>query len=81
MILKEKTYKKSRNPNEVRGDETESQMSFYLRRYFGDSSNIFVLNDVYLSVDNESAQIDHLVGLLVVSCGKSPDNPPLRSPQ
>ncbi len=61
MILKEKTYKKSRNPNEVRGDETESQMSFYLRRYFGDSSNIFVLNDVYLSVDNESAQIDHLV--------------------
>lgn len=61
MIFKNKEERVQRSTNEKKGDAAESQMAFYLRRYFSDSSEIHVLNDVYLTLNDEVAQIDHLV--------------------
>ena len=61
MIIKNKEEREQRSANEKKGDAAESQMAFYLRRYFSDNSEIHVLNDVYLTLKGEVAQIDHLV--------------------
>ena len=61
MIIKNKVIKENRSANEIKGDAAESQMAFYLKRYFGSSDDIHVINDVCISKDKEYAQIDHLV--------------------
>jgi hypothetical protein len=61
MIFKNKVIKANRTNNEIKGDAAESQMAFYLRRYFGSSGDIHVINDACISIDKEYAQIDHLV--------------------
>lgn len=61
MIFKNKVIKANRTANEIKGDAAESQMAFYLKRYFGSSGDIHVINDVCISKDKEYAQIDHLV--------------------
>lgn len=61
MILKERTIKPVNGKFEKAGAAAEEQMAFYLRRYFQDRSDVWVLNDVRISHDNDFAQIDHLV--------------------
>lgn len=61
MIIKNKEERELRSANQKKGDAAESQMAFYLRRHFSDCSEIHVLNDVYLTLNEEVAQIDHLV--------------------
>lgn len=61
MIAKIKDLKAASNKFEQAGDAAEEQMAFYLRRAFGDSPDVFVLNDLRLVDGEDAAQIDHLV--------------------
>lgn len=61
MIYKQKEDQLRRSANEKKGDAAELQMAFYLRRYFSESAEINVLNDVCLTFKGEAAQIDHLI--------------------
>lgn len=61
MILKERTIKSVNGKFEKAGAAAEEKMAFYLRRYFQDRSDVWVLNDVRISHDGDFAQIDHLV--------------------
>lgn len=45
----------------VKGIQGEHEAAFYLDSYFKDSANHMVLHDLRLVVDDEVAQIDHLV--------------------
>lgn len=45
----------------VKGIQGEREAAFYLDSYFKDSTNHMVLHDLRLVVDDEVAQIDHLV--------------------
>lgn len=55
---------------EVSGRKAEEQMAFYLRRFFGSSTDVDVLNYLRIDLNGEVAQMDHLVlhpfGLLIV---------------
>jgi Nuclease-related domain len=55
---------------ELAGRKAEEQMAFYLRRFFGSSADVDVLNYLRIDLNGEVAQIDHLVlhpfGLLIV---------------
>ena len=70
MILKEKQFTNSDNPKVRAGEEAEKQMAFYLQREFGKEKNCFVLNDLRIINDGDSAQIDHLIvteyGLFII---------------
>ncbi|WP_288841902.1 nuclease-related domain-containing protein [uncultured Deefgea sp.] len=52
------------------GRAAEEQMAFYLKRYFGNDNDIFVLNGIRLEADGDAAQVDHLIihshGLTIV---------------
>jgi hypothetical protein len=61
MIYKEIDIKNNMNKLVKAGEKAESQMAFYLKRAFGDDDKIYVLNDLRIKVDDEIAQIDHLV--------------------
>lgn len=61
MILKERTERTLKNKFEQAGAAAEEQMAFYLRRYFEDRRDVWVLNDVRISINGDFAQIDHLV--------------------
>lgn len=55
---------------ELSGRKAEEQMAFYLRRFFGSSADVDVLNYLRIDLNGEVAQMDHLVlhpfGLLIV---------------
>jgi hypothetical protein len=55
---------------ELSGRKAEEQMAFYLRRFFGSSTDVDVINYLRIDVNGEVAQMDHLVlhpfGLLIV---------------
>lgn len=61
MIVKEIDFKSLNNKYEKSGFEAEKQMSFYLKRAFSEDDNVYVINDLRLQVEDEYAQIDHLV--------------------
>jgi Nuclease-related domain len=54
----------------VAGRRAEEQMAFYLRRFFGSSAEVDVLNYLRIELEGEVAQMDHLIlhpfGLLIV---------------
>jgi len=60
MIVKEWNEKLSTDKRIRAGQKAEKQMAYYLKREFGKDNSIFVFNDLRL-VDDEVAQIDHLV--------------------
>jgi hypothetical protein len=75
MILKERDTSEHRDSGELSraGAKAELQMAYYLRRSFGTASEILVLNDIRLEVEDEvkeACQIDHLLihryGLIIV---------------
>lgn len=61
MILKEKTFTEARDWKQAAGDAAEKEMAHYLRRYFGDDADVFVLNDIRLEMDGDAAQMDHVL--------------------
>lgn len=70
MILKELDPFSGHGVREIAGRKAEEQMAFYLKRFFGSSSDVDVLNYLRIDLAGEVAQMDHLVlhpyGLLVV---------------
>lgn len=61
MIIKEKVLSNSSNPKLAAGEKQELDVSFYLRRAFKDNPDVSVFNDIKLTHNNETAQIDHLI--------------------
>lgn len=61
MILKEKAFTQAKDWKQAAGDAAEKEMAHYLRRYFGDESDVLVLNDIRLEMDGDAAQMDHLL--------------------
>jgi hypothetical protein len=70
VIFKELDPFRSEDKFEVAGRKAEEQMAHYLRRFFGSSPDVDVLNYLRIDLGGEVAQIDHLVlhpyGLLIV---------------
>ena len=70
MILKELDPFDGHGKMEVAGRKAEEQMAFYLRRFFGASADVDVLNYLRIDLKGEVAQMDHLIlhpyGLLIV---------------
>ena len=70
MILKEIDKKTNLKKIQKYGHEAEKQMAFYLKRAFQESNDIFVINDLRIGVNDDIAQIDHLIlhrfGFIVV---------------
>lgn len=70
MIIKEIEPFRGTDKFQIAGRQAEEQMAFYLRRYFADSKDIYVINNLSLGKDGESLQIDHLVihqnGLIII---------------
>jgi hypothetical protein len=70
MIFKELDPFDGQGKMEVAGRRAEEQMAFYLRRFFGSSEDVDVLNYLRIDLNGEVAQMDHLVlhpyGLLIV---------------
>lgn len=61
MILKETDIKHNLEKYQQYGYQAEKQMAFYLKRAFQDSTDIFVINDLRLEMNDDVAQIDHLI--------------------
>lgn len=61
MILKEADKKHIADKYQKCGYEAEKQMAFYLKRAFGNDSDIHVINDLRVDVGGDVAQIDHLI--------------------
>jgi len=61
MIIKNVDDKVSNDKFVKAGLHAEKQMGHYLDRAFAKSKDIFVLNDIRLQNDTDTAQIDHLV--------------------
>lgn len=70
MILKEVDKKEAINKYEKYGLNAERQMAHYLKRAFQDKGDIFVINDLRLKMNDDVAQIDHLIvhrfGFLII---------------
>ena len=70
MIRKELDIFNGSGKFELTGRKAEEQMAFYLRRFFGSSADVDVLNYLRIDLNGEVAQMDHLVlhpfGLLIV---------------
>ena len=70
MIRKELDRFEGSGKLELAGRKAEEQMAFYLRRYFGSSVDVDVLNYLRIDLNGEVAQMDHLLlhpfGLLIV---------------
>lgn len=61
MIFKEKTFTQHTDPKLIAGDNQEKGVAFHLRRAYKNNDQVFVLNDVFISHNGETAQIDHLL--------------------
>lgn len=61
MILKEIDKKVASTKLEKYGQNAEKQMSHYLKRAFQGNKEIFVINDLRLVMNDDVAQIDHLI--------------------
>lgn len=70
MIIKELDPFHGTDKFQLAGRHAEEQMAFYLRRYFADTEDVYVINGLNLGKDGESLQIDHLVihqhGLFII---------------
>jgi hypothetical protein len=70
VILKEADKKEAINKFEKYGLKAEKQMAHYLKRAFQDKKDIFVINDLRLEMNDDIAQIDHLIihryGFLII---------------
>ena len=70
MILKEIDPKENLERYQQYGHNAEKQMAFYLKRAFQESHDIHVFNDLRLEMNDDVAQIDHLIlhrfGFLVI---------------
>lgn len=70
MILKETDKKEAINKFEKYGLKAEKQMAHYLKRAFQDEKDLFVINDLRLEMNDDIAQIDHLIihryGFLII---------------
>lgn len=70
MIRKELDPFEGTDKFAIAGQNAEKQMAFYLRRFFGSSADVDVLNYLRIDLNGEVAQMDHLVlhpfGLLIV---------------
>ncbi|MFA0193424.1 nuclease-related domain-containing protein [Vibrio artabrorum] len=61
MITKDRDSKPDTDPRQKAGAQVERDVAFYLRREFGETSDVFIINDLRVQLKNETAQIDHLV--------------------
>ena len=61
MILKKIDKKENLKTFQKYGYEAEKQMAFYLKRAFQNSNDIHVINDLRLEMNDDVAQIDHLI--------------------
>ena len=70
MIVKETDKKKNPTKLEKAGFKAEKQMAHYLSRAYKNSKEVYVINDLRLESDGDSAQIDHLIihrfGFLII---------------
>jgi hypothetical protein len=70
LIVKELDPFSSSDKFQIAGRKAEEQMAHYLRRFFGSSADVDVLNYLRIELGGEVAQMDHLVlhpyGLLIV---------------
>jgi ssDNA-binding Zn-finger/Zn-ribbon topoisomerase 1 len=70
VILKEKEFTNPSDPKLRAGEEAEKQLAHYLKRAFKKRDNCFVINDLRITHDGETAQIDHLIvspyGLVII---------------
>jgi hypothetical protein len=70
MIFKELEPFSSQDKFQAAGRKAEEQMAYYLRRFFGSSAEVDVLNYLRIDLAGEVAQIDHLLlhpyGLVIV---------------
>ena len=70
MILKEKQLSNSQNPKIRAGEDAEKQMAFYLQRAFAKKNDCFVLNDLRIVHNGDTAQVDHVIvtefGLFII---------------
>lgn len=70
MILKELDPFHGRSQEEIAGRIAQDRMAYHLRRFFGKSGEIDVLNFLRVGADSAVAHVDHLLlhpyGLLVV---------------
>jgi len=61
LIIKDKVTKSGRSAKEKAGIKQELDVAFYLRRAFKEHDQVFIFNDLKVSHEQETAQIDHLV--------------------
>lgn len=61
MILKKTDKKYNLKTFQKYGYNAEKQMAFYLKRAFQDKDDVFVINDLRLEMNDDVAQIDHLI--------------------
>lgn len=61
MILKEKQVTEQTDRRLIAGDAAEKQMAFHLKRAFGSSEDVWVINDLRIEHGGEAAQMDHLL--------------------
>ncbi len=61
MILKETDKKHNLKTFQKYGYNAEKQMAFYLKRVFQDKEDVFIINDLRLEMNDDVAQIDHLI--------------------
>lgn len=70
MIFKELDPFNSEDKFARAGRAAEEKMAFYLKRFFDDAPDILVLNGIRLQIDDDAAQVDHLIihpyGLAIV---------------
>lgn len=70
MIFKELDPFNSEDKFARAGRAAEEKMAFYLKRYFDDVQEILVLNGIRLQIEDDAAQVDHLIihphGLAIV---------------
>lgn len=70
MVLKELDLFLGRTPDEISGRIAQDRMAYQLRRFFGKSPEVDVLNYLRVGVGNAVAHVDHLLlhpyGLIVL---------------
>lgn len=60
MITKDRDSKINNSIQQKAGAKVEQDVAFYLRREFGDASDVFIINDLRIQFKNETAQIEHI---------------------
>lgn len=72
MIIKRLDPFASNDKYEKAGRAAEENMEFYLRRFFENDPNIYVLNSIRIENNDDAAQIDHLIvhpfGMIIIEC-------------